>query len=64
MMTNLQYERIHIEAGSPVINHCGLPVEEVIDMLTQGLTFNEIMEARRELEQEDILACLEFAYAK
>jgi uncharacterized protein (DUF433 family) len=63
-MPNLQYERIQIEAGSPALLHCGLPVEEVIDMLTQGLTFNEIMEARCELEREDILACLEFAYAK
>lgn len=63
-MANLQYERIHIEAGSPALLHCGMPVEEVIDLLAQGLTFNEIMEERRGLEREDILACLEFAYAK
>jgi uncharacterized protein (DUF433 family) len=63
-MTNLQFERIHIEAGSPIVFHCGMPVEEVIDMLAQGLTFNEIMEARCDLERDDILACIEYAYAK
>ena len=63
-MPNLQYERIQIEAGSPALLQCGLAVEEVIDMLAQGLSFKEIMEARAELDREDILACLEFAYAK
>jgi uncharacterized protein (DUF433 family) len=63
-MQNLQYERIAINGGAPVIMHAGLPVEDVIDMLAQGLSFDEILDARGELDREDILACLEFAYAK
>jgi uncharacterized protein (DUF433 family) len=37
------------------------PVEVVIDLLSSGMTIPEIVEDHPELEQDDILACLEYA---
>ncbi|MCE7066796.1 DUF433 domain-containing protein [Dyadobacter sp. CY326] len=62
----MQYlERITIDTsichGKPCIRGMRWPVEVIIDMLTSGMTFDEILEDHPELEREDILACLSYA---
>jgi len=37
------------------------PVEVIIDMLSSGMTTDQIMDDHPELEREDILASLEYA---
>jgi uncharacterized protein (DUF433 family) len=48
--------------GKPTVRNMRWPVEVILDMLGSGMEISEIMEDHRELEKEDILACL--AYAK
>jgi len=36
-------------------------VVDVLDLLGQGLTAQEVLEELPDLEQEDVLACLQFA---
>jgi uncharacterized protein (DUF433 family) len=47
--------------GKPCIRGMRWPVEVVIDMLGSGMTIEQILEDHKELEREDILACLNFA---
>ena len=58
-------ERITIEVdichGKPCIRGMRWPVEVVMDMLSAGMLFEEILEDHPELEREDILACLQYA---
>lgn len=37
------------------------PVEVILDMLGSGMSTDQILEDHKELEREDILACLNFA---
>lgn len=37
------------------------PVEIILDMLGSGMAIEEILEDHRELEKEDILACIQYA---
>ena len=37
------------------------PVEVILDMLSSGMTIEEIIEDHPELERDDIMACLNFA---
>lgn len=37
------------------------PVEVVLDMLSSGMSINEILSDHPELKKEDILACLNYA---
>jgi uncharacterized protein (DUF433 family) len=37
------------------------PVEVIIDMLSSGMTIDQIIEDHPELEREDIFACLDYA---
>lgn len=62
----MQYiERITIDPelchGKPCVRGMRWPVEVIIDMLGAGMSFDEIVEDHPELEQEDILACLNYA---
>ncbi|MCP1381839.1 DUF433 domain-containing protein [Runella salmonicolor] len=62
----MQYlERITIDPelchGKPCVRGMRWSVEVIIDMLGAGMSFDEIVEDHPELEQEDILACLNYA---
>jgi len=37
------------------------PVEVILDMLSSGMTIPEILEDHKELEKEDVVACLNYA---
>ena len=47
--------------GKPCIRHMRWPVEVVLDMLSSGMSIQEIAEDHPELEKEDIFACLDYA---
>ena len=63
MDTNL--ERITIDPsichGKPIVRGMRWPVEVILDMLSSGMTIEQIIEDHPELEREDIIACLNFA---
>ncbi len=50
--------------GHPCIRGMRIRVTDVLGLLTNGLSFNEILEEMPDLESEDILACLQFAANK
>ncbi|MFQ5823324.1 MAG: DUF433 domain-containing protein [bacterium] len=52
----------NIFAGKPIIRGLRISVEMILDLLSQGVTNEEILEDYPDLELEDIYACL--AYAK
>jgi uncharacterized protein (DUF433 family) len=58
-------QRITIEpgkrGGKPCVRHMGITVYDVLDMLTRGMSHEEIMADFPELEREYIFACLAFA---
>lgn len=62
---NKGLERITIDPeichGKPCIRGMRWPVEVIIDMLGSGMSTDEILDDHKELEKEDILACLNFA---
>ncbi|MEL6534595.1 MAG: DUF433 domain-containing protein [Bacteroidota bacterium] len=47
--------------GKPVVRGMRWPVEVVLDLLSSGMSHAEIIEDHPELEEEDLLACLQFA---
>ncbi|MFB9145198.1 DUF433 domain-containing protein [Halomonas alkalicola] len=47
--------------GRPCIRGMRIRVVDVLDLLAQGLTAQEVLEELPDLEQEDILASLQFA---
>jgi len=47
--------------GKPCIRGMRWPVEVVIDMLSSGMSIEQIIEDHPELKKEDVLACLNFA---
>jgi len=58
-------ERITINSeichGKPCIRSMRWPVEVILDMLSSGMTIPEIVDDHKELEKEDIIACLNYA---
>ena len=50
-----------ILVGKPVIRGTRLAVEFMLDLLTQGWSYNEILRNYPGIEQADILACLAYA---
>ena len=63
-MENL-LNRITIEPeichGKPTIRGLRYPVENMLELLASGMTFNELLNDYPDLEKEDFLACLEYA---
>lgn len=63
-MNNL-LDRITIDKdichGKPTIRGMRYPVEMILDLLSSGMTFQEIIEDYPAIEIEDIKACLYFA---
>ena len=47
--------------GRPCIRHYRLRVKDVLDLLAEGVSEQEILQDYAFLELEDIRACLEFA---
>lgn len=47
--------------GKPTIRNMRYSVEIMLDLLSAGMTIEELLEDYPDLEREDILACLEFA---
>ena len=63
-MTNFT-DRITIDPnichGKPTIRGLRYPVETILELLTSGMTIEQILEDYEDLEREDILAALAFA---
>jgi uncharacterized protein (DUF433 family) len=47
--------------GRPCIRGMRIRVTDVLDLLANGLSFQEILDEMPDLEYEDIVACLQFA---
>lgn len=47
--------------GKPVIRGLRYPVETILEMLSSGMTIDEILVDYEDLERDDILAALAFA---
>jgi len=51
----------NVSFGKPTIRNMRYPVEIILDLLSAGMTHQEILEDYPDLEEDDILACLTFA---
>jgi uncharacterized protein (DUF433 family) len=47
--------------GKPCIRGLRYPVESILELLTAGMTTDDILRDYEDLEAEDVLAALEFA---
>lgn len=47
--------------GKPTIRNMRYPVDMILDLLSAGMTFQEILDDYADLEEQDIRACLLFA---
>lgn len=47
--------------GKPVIRGLRYPVETMLELLSSGMTIDEILADYEDLEREDLLAVLEYA---
>ena len=47
--------------GKPVIRNLRYPVEMILELLSSGMTTEQILKDYEDLEREDILACLNYA---
>lgn len=47
--------------GKPTIRNKRYTVDLILDLLSSGMTYEEILDDYPSLEQEDILACLAYA---
>lgn len=47
--------------GKPTIRNMRYPVEMILDLLSSGMTIDEIIADYPAIEKEDIQACLQFA---
>ena len=58
-------ERITIDPeichGKPTIRGLRYPVETILELLSSGMTFEQILDDYEDLERQDILAALDYA---
>ena len=47
--------------GKPCIRHMRWPVEVVLDLVSSGMSIDEILSDHPELDREDVIACLQYA---
>ena len=47
--------------GAPIVRGMRIRVSDILEMLAQNVSIDEILEDFPDLEREDILACLHFA---
>ena len=52
---------IEISHGKPCIRGMRWPVEVILDMLSSGMSIDQILEDHPELQRDDIFASLEYA---
>lgn len=50
-----------IMVGKPVIKGTRIPIYLIVNLVAQGLTFEEIIEDYPKLDKKDILAALQYA---
>ncbi|QBN19590.1 DUF433 domain-containing protein [Flavobacterium nackdongense] len=50
-----------IMIGKPVIKGTRITVEQIISMLAQGISIDEILEEYKGLTKPEVLACLQYA---
>lgn len=50
-----------VSFGKPTIRNMRYPVEIILDLLSAGMTVQEILDDYPDLEADDIRACLAFA---
>lgn len=64
-MENVLLQRITLNPdichGKPTVRNKRYPVEMILDLLSAGMTHQEILADYPALEEEDILACLAYA---
>lgn len=64
-MTQSNINRITIDQnichGKPTIRGLRYPVENMLELLSSGMTIPELLEDYPDLEHEDFLACIEYA---
>ena len=64
-MSRLLVERVTMDAdichGKPCIRGLRYPVENILEWLSAGMSFDEILADYEDLEKEDLIAALEFA---
>ena len=46
--------------GKPCVRHMRWPVEVVLDLVSSGMSMDEILADHPELEREDVRACLAY----
>lgn len=51
----------NVSFGKPTIRNKRYPVEMILDLMSAGMSFEEILEDYPDLEKEDLQACLLFA---
>ena len=65
MTTEALLERITIDPeichGKPCIRHLRYPVEVILELLSSGMTAEQVLADYEDLEHEDVLAALAFA---
>ncbi|MEN0047241.1 MAG: DUF433 domain-containing protein [Bacteroidota bacterium] len=58
-------DRITIDSkichGKPVVRGLRYPIQNILELLASGMTNMEILEDYEDLEEEDLMACLQFA---
>ena len=47
--------------GKPVIRNMRYPVETILELLSSGMTIEQIIADYEDIERDDILACLNYA---
>ena len=50
-----------INHGKPTIRNMRYPVEEILSYLAAGDSVDDVLKEFKDLEREDVLACLEYA---
>lgn len=64
-MEKLELNRITLNPnicfGKPTIRNMRYPVEMILDLLSAGMSTEDLLEDYPDLEREDIAACLQFA---
>lgn len=64
-MQTILTDRITIDPdichGKPVIRGLRYPVETMLELLSSGMTIEELITDYPDLEKEDFLACIEYA---
>ena len=52
--------RHEVFGGKPIIRDMRIPVESILNLMSQGATQEELLDDYPELEPEDLLACIAY----